>query len=65
LVQVILIAFICDKSAAHNIGGFRLHSHTTLCTAYWITQVDKAWLADLLMMVSFEVFTSSSYACIN
>ncbi|KAG1836466.1 hypothetical protein DFJ58DRAFT_669649, partial [Suillus subalutaceus] len=56
---------LCDKPVTYKIGGFRSHSHTTLCTACWITQVDKAWLADLLMMVSFEVFTSSSYACIN
>ncbi|KAG1736838.1 uncharacterized protein EDB91DRAFT_1055457 [Suillus paluster] len=42
LVRVALVAVVCDKPAAHKIGGFGSHSHTNLCTACWITQVDKA-----------------------
>ncbi|KAF8835076.1 hypothetical protein BDN67DRAFT_992532 [Paxillus ammoniavirescens] len=41
LVRVILVAVVCDKPAAHKIGGFSSHSHTNLCTCCWITQADK------------------------
>ena len=41
LVRVILVAVVCDKPAAHKIGGFGSHSHTNLCHACWITQADK------------------------
>ncbi|KIM59498.1 hypothetical protein SCLCIDRAFT_16493 [Scleroderma citrinum Foug A] len=41
LVRVILVAVICDKPAAHKIGGFGSHSHTNLCHACWIMQADK------------------------
>lgn len=45
LVRVALVAVVCDKPAAHKIGGFGSHSHTNLCTACWITQADKAQAA--------------------
>ncbi|KIJ11917.1 hypothetical protein PAXINDRAFT_83790, partial [Paxillus involutus ATCC 200175] len=41
LVRVALVAVVCDKPAAHKIGGFGSHSHTYLCTGCWITQADK------------------------
>src|SRR6267154_4597507 len=36
LVRLILVAVVCDKPAAHKIGGFASHSHTKFCTACWI-----------------------------
>ncbi|KZV60007.1 hypothetical protein PENSPDRAFT_558091, partial [Peniophora sp. CONT] len=42
LVRVILICIICDKPAAHKVGGFGSHSHTFFCTRCWIRQADKA-----------------------
>jgi hypothetical protein len=32
LMQVILIAVVCDKLAAHKVRGFGSHSHTNFCT---------------------------------
>ena len=36
LVRVALVAVVCDKPAAHKIGGFASHSHTYYCTDCWI-----------------------------
>ncbi|KIO00608.1 hypothetical protein M404DRAFT_29307 [Pisolithus tinctorius Marx 270] len=41
LVHVILVAVVCDKPAAHKIGGFGSHSHTHFCHNCWICQNDK------------------------
>ena len=41
LVCVILVAAVCDKPAAHKIGGFASHSHTKFCTLCWITTHEK------------------------
>lgn len=41
-VRVALVAVICDKPAAHKLGGFASHSHTHFCTLCWITQADKS-----------------------
>ena len=32
LVCVILVAVVCDKPAAHKVGGFGSHFHTNFCT---------------------------------
>ncbi|KIK33063.1 hypothetical protein CY34DRAFT_27105 [Suillus luteus UH-Slu-Lm8-n1] len=32
---------VCDKPAAHKIGGFASHSHTHFCTACWINIANK------------------------
>jgi len=32
LVRVILTAVVCDKPAAHKMGGFASHSHNHFCT---------------------------------
>ncbi|KAG2094257.1 uncharacterized protein F5147DRAFT_537124, partial [Suillus discolor] len=45
LVRVILVAVVCDKPAAHKVGGFASHSHTNFCTLCWITLSDKTTLA--------------------
>lgn len=42
LVRVILVCVICDKPAAHKVGGFGSHSHTFFCTRCWIQQSNKA-----------------------
>lgn len=42
LVRVALVVVVCDKPAAHKIGGFGGHSHTKFCTMCWITQKEKA-----------------------
>ncbi|KAE9386142.1 hypothetical protein BT96DRAFT_960642 [Gymnopus androsaceus JB14] len=42
LVRVALVAVVCDKPAAHKLGGFASHSHTNFCTLCWISQADKA-----------------------
>ncbi|KAI6034173.1 hypothetical protein BKA83DRAFT_55423, partial [Pisolithus microcarpus] len=42
LVRVVLVAVVCDKPAAHKLGGFGSHSHTHYCTACWIPSKDKA-----------------------
>ncbi|THU85280.1 hypothetical protein K435DRAFT_806048, partial [Dendrothele bispora CBS 962.96] len=41
LVRVALVAVVCDKPAAHKLGGFGSHSHTHFCTMCWISQGDK------------------------
>ncbi|KIO05963.1 hypothetical protein M404DRAFT_139321, partial [Pisolithus tinctorius Marx 270] len=41
LVRVALVAVVCDKPAAHKIGGFASHSHTYFCTECWISVADK------------------------
>jgi len=41
LMHVILVAAICDKPAAHKIGGIASHSHTLFCTLCWITLHNK------------------------
>ncbi|KIO14438.1 hypothetical protein M404DRAFT_1009458 [Pisolithus tinctorius Marx 270] len=41
LVRVVLVAVVCDKPAAHKIGGFGSHSHTHFCHNCWICQNDK------------------------
>jgi len=45
LVRVILVAVVCDKPAAHKIGGFASHSHNNFCTLCWISARDKAKVA--------------------
>jgi hypothetical protein len=42
LVRVILVAVVCDKPAAHKMGGFASHSHNHFCTLCWISAQDKA-----------------------
>ncbi|KAL6309872.1 hypothetical protein BKA93DRAFT_814244 [Sparassis latifolia] len=39
-VHVALLAVVCDKLAAHKIGGFGSHSHTYPCTQDWIIKQD-------------------------
>lgn len=41
LVRVALVALVCDKPAAHKLGGFGSHSHTFFCTRCWIKQENK------------------------
>lgn len=41
LVRVALVAVVCDKPAAHKMGGFASHSHTNFCTECWISTEDK------------------------
>jgi len=41
LVRVVLVAAVCDKPAAHKLGGFASHSHTLFCTLCWISSHDK------------------------
>ncbi len=41
-VRVILAGVICDKPAAHKLGGFGSHAHTFFCTRDWISQAMKA-----------------------
>ncbi|KAN0074465.1 hypothetical protein V8E55_011877 [Tylopilus felleus] len=41
LVRVIFVVVVCDKPAAHKLGGFGSHSHTYFCTACWITRADN------------------------
>ncbi|KAJ6450694.1 hypothetical protein C8R47DRAFT_950315, partial [Mycena vitilis] len=42
LLRVILVGVICDKPAAHKMGGFGSHAHQFFCTRCWIRQQDKA-----------------------
>lgn len=42
IIRVILVCVICDKPAAHKLGGFGAHSHTFFCTRCWIQQSQKA-----------------------
>ncbi|VDB84878.1 unnamed protein product [Peniophora sp. CBMAI 1063] len=41
-IRVILVCVVCDKPAAHKLGGFGSHSHTFYCTRCWIKKSDKA-----------------------
>ncbi|KAF9221444.1 hypothetical protein BS17DRAFT_797211 [Gyrodon lividus] len=41
VVHVILVAVVCDRPAAHKMGGFALHSHTNFCTTSWILLNDE------------------------
>ena len=40
--RLVLVGVICDKPAAHKLGGFGSHSHTFFCTFCWIEQSKKA-----------------------
>ena len=40
LVRVALVAVVCDKPAAHKMGGFGSHSHTRFCTRCKVKQSD-------------------------
>lgn len=40
LVRVALVAIICDKPAAHKMGGYASHSHRLFCTLCWIDQAN-------------------------
>ncbi|KII85388.1 hypothetical protein PLICRDRAFT_31629 [Plicaturopsis crispa FD-325 SS-3] len=42
LVRVILVCVVCDKPAAHKVGGFASHSHHFFCTRCWVEQDLKA-----------------------
>ena len=42
LIRVILVCVICDKPAAHKLGGFGSHAHRFFCTRCWAEQADKA-----------------------
>ncbi|KAJ7113735.1 hypothetical protein C8R43DRAFT_903251, partial [Mycena crocata] len=42
LVCVALVALVCNKPAAHKLGGFGSHSHTNFCTMCWISQDRKS-----------------------
>ena len=42
LVRIILVAVVCDKPAAHKLGGFGSHSHRFFCTRCWVEQELKA-----------------------
>ncbi len=36
-----IMAVVCDKPAAHKMGGFASHSHNHFCTLCWIPAEDK------------------------
>ena len=40
LVRVALVGVICDKPAAHKMGGYASHSHRHFCTMCWIEKSD-------------------------
>lgn len=42
LVRIALVAVVCDKPAAHKLGGFGSHAHQFFCMKCWITQEKKA-----------------------
>ncbi|KII93303.1 hypothetical protein PLICRDRAFT_100818 [Plicaturopsis crispa FD-325 SS-3] len=42
LVRIVLVGLVCDKPAAHKLGGFGSHSHRCFCTRCWIEQAEKA-----------------------
>jgi hypothetical protein len=42
LVRVILVCVVCDKPAAHKLGGFGSHAHRFFCTRCWADQASKA-----------------------
>ena len=37
IVRVVLLAVVCDKPAAHKLGGFGAPSHTFMCTCCWVS----------------------------
>ncbi|EJF59017.1 hypothetical protein DICSQDRAFT_14970, partial [Dichomitus squalens LYAD-421 SS1] len=41
-IRVILVGVVCDKPAAHKLGGFGSHAHTYFCIQDWISQTFKA-----------------------
>ncbi|KZV92705.1 hypothetical protein EXIGLDRAFT_692440 [Exidia glandulosa HHB12029] len=41
-VRVILLALVCDKPAAHKVGGFGSHTHTYFCHCCWCKRDDMA-----------------------
>jgi hypothetical protein len=41
-VRIALVGVICDKPAAHKLGGFGSHSHRFFCTQCWIDQASKS-----------------------
>ncbi|KIO00975.1 hypothetical protein M404DRAFT_29181 [Pisolithus tinctorius Marx 270] len=41
LTRVVLVTVVCNKPAAHKIGGFSSHSHTNFCHNCWISQAQK------------------------
>ncbi|KZW01814.1 hypothetical protein EXIGLDRAFT_602604 [Exidia glandulosa HHB12029] len=41
-VRVILLALVCDKPAAHKVGGFGSHSHRFFCHCCWCKSEDMA-----------------------
>jgi hypothetical protein len=63
LVRVILVAVVCDKPAAHKIGGFASHSHNNFCTLCWISAHDKgrevSFQAGGASLVSHRIFRFS------
>ena len=70
LVHVILVAVVCDKPAAHKIGGFVSHSHTNFCNICWITQHDKSnpaafWDGGVLFIptISFTISHLTGFHC--
>jgi hypothetical protein len=42
LIRVILVCVVCDKPAAHKLGGFGSHAHRFFCTRCWVDQKSKA-----------------------
>lgn len=42
LIRVILVAVVCDKPAAHKLGGFGSHAHRYFCTKCWVEKEHKA-----------------------
>ncbi|EPQ59021.1 hypothetical protein GLOTRDRAFT_35006, partial [Gloeophyllum trabeum ATCC 11539] len=41
LTRVALVGIICDKPAAHKMGGFGSHSHRYFCTLCWIEHNER------------------------
>ena len=41
LVRVALVGIVCDKPAAHKLGGYGAHSHRHFCTLCWAEQKKK------------------------
>ncbi|KAK0432003.1 hypothetical protein EV421DRAFT_1911298 [Armillaria borealis] len=44
-VHVVLVGVICDKPAAHKLGGFSSHSHSFFCHWCWISLSEKQTVA--------------------
>lgn len=64
LVRVILICVICDKPAAHKLGGFGSHSHTFFCTRCWIKQSEKGTAA-AFQQNGMSILSSLFIMCID